>query len=1509
MVSLVEAISPRIVSQIESIGHSSGFTVLSADESTSEELRLLEPSAVHHYLDSIFERIKPHLIKEFGQDFVSSFEFHTTDIPWLTCHVNQGEKTLILVDTTLLGRVKNEDALVSIIGHEIGHAVYRKRNNIPTNQRATVEEESFCDYYGVEIAYLLDLNPRGAEELFIELSRERQSLLSKDNKRSYLRDLLNRSLDEHLTPEVRVKNIQTAIGARRLTTGNDLFGDKSDYTELPQTVAKYLEDEQSKHRSFLDRWENSISYKEKSFNEKVKLLTKLIPEITNKARRLEFLEKIEEIDSSYKVINTLAEYSTTRKILDKFFNEIHATLERPQTFLKELLSHRFLRDYWRTDSSYHGASRKFPIQIAKINSAISFNELTFSCRELVKLIENEPLLYGLLQDMSLLPACFRGTYKNSYFQSGNQYDPELNSKQELDYHQKIAKSACKDESLAIAKIYLANNHAFDSFAPIPWHEFLDRFSLEQVKELRFWLRNIEDARSSKVAEYIELREKKQSCIFDPDRFWADPKEYLNRNKDLLKGPEIGDSTRKISHSPYYGMSYSEADDTHIGYCSDLMVAMQSAIDSGDHHKIEIVTDLFIRGTTDNSVGVVPSSTNRHFGEVNINSFKDEWIEFVHQNRAIFPANKRLSILVDLGAPLPSDPTWLFDYLDSSLPLGIKELSNILDKSNWCDPKLGVRYNEQYEQFLTAQLHRILAENVLSDDDLFELIMFHSSSYPVWAGSKEVSRNYRSLLRAKSAELDTSINDLSQRFNDIDDRLNFIFECDRQTLLSGARERDFIISDVLVQIESLNDVEQIQKYCEILLQNSYSLGSPDLRKKVIDLWTDVIFEQHGVDPNLRPSILEFGPERLVFQDEPDHDIYEDSLYGRKYVGVSESYATRICKLVSKLSGMSDSTKYELVSVLVDKIEAQPDLCFRLEAIAKSNFSNQYGSSKKSISAHIGSKGAEAIFEYISQDPSRKTELIEFLCNPLTDASVDQFVQKLRSWDYPSDSWTRLVGHYSSEQERDLRYQMSAFDLHRNFWGLSTEARILVMDNILAPAKDIALDTRGTLENALQIVLTRLFPDDPSISKKEQSERYWARTFIELYVRSSNETEWGLLLSCLLTASESLDNSNKAANTGKRLKSVFETLGPAYIKLGQAIHSYPGTPEDIKVELASLKNKAAPPIRWDLLRRIESVVPESFRSQIKRYGKVLGSASFNLIIETENSAGDKRALGVLRPNSMPLAEKGFNHMSKVVKELAEREARFAPFLSDALNIIQQARKMTDIETNMELGFQQNRVASVQYNSRIVIANGKKFQFKVCNWDAYGPEWRDMEFGNGREVKSPAEKQAILIAELIQMLSGDEFDCDRHEFQYKVRGNVIYVFDHGGMSLDKPTEAEKRLSGEILANLINEISRGVSSTVAIRSTLENIATSSDYIERVKKGLLSLSFAVKSLEKKQAIAVLFTVLGSKDIDPTIRNSLLSHLDTSSKVKSALSNASLVSSLVPGYSARRRRINIPFIQ
>jgi predicted unusual protein kinase regulating ubiquinone biosynthesis (AarF/ABC1/UbiB family) len=159
---------------------------------------------------------------------------------------------------------------------------------------------------------------------------------------------------------------------------------------------------------------------------------------------------------------------------------------------------------------------------------------------------------------------------------------------------------------------------------------------------------------------------------------------------------------------------------------------------------------------------------------------------------------------------------------------------------------------------------------------------------------------------------------------------------------------------------------------------------------------------------------------------------------------------------------------------------------------------------------------------------------------------------------------------------------------------------------------------------------------------------------------------------------------------------------------------------------------------------------------------------------------------------------------------------------MRILDNARSMTLLETDMNQGYKQYQSASEQYHGLTISIEGDTFAFAAPLWNWYGKEYRSMQYAPGLHFdelpeNTPQEKSlkqkiatALFVAEIQQILSGNAFDCDRHEWQYKMHRQsngqyMIYAFDHGGMSMDKPNLTEKvKLTG-LLNTVFSRIAEG--------------------------------------------------------------------------------------------------------
>lgn len=209
------------------------------------------------------------------------------------------------------------------------------------------------------------------------------------------------------------------------------------------------------------------------------------------------------------------------------------------------------------------------------------------------------------------------------------------------------------------------------------------------------------------------------------------------------------------------------------------------------------------------------------------------------------------------------------------------------------------------------------------------------------------------------------------------------------------------------------------------------------------------------------------------------------------------------------------------------------------------------------------------------------------------------------------------------------------MYENFWSAPLEARAVIIARILKSVVNSEDDTQAeplrSWELVFDIVMDNIIhPDDSSVEAK------CARDIMHSYIKSRSDYERELILSAMMVANRNIGAD--IGNVGKALKLFLENMGPAEIKLGQAIASHPDTPEGIKKELQQLKGAAYMPARWTVYDWIKAEkIPEEFWKN--RYlGEIMGGASYYVTV----ALGEEEALRMLRPEAREKATKGFRVM---------------------------------------------------------------------------------------------------------------------------------------------------------------------------------------------------------------------------------------------------------------------------
>jgi hypothetical protein len=562
--------------------------------------------------------------------------------------------------------------------------------------------------------------------------------------------------------------------------------------------------------------------------------------------------------------------------------------------------------------------------------------------------------------------------------------------------------------------------------------------------------------------------------------------------------------------------------------------------------------------------------------------------------------------------------------------------------------------------------------------------------------------------------------------------------------------------------------------------------------------------------------------------------------------SVAYEQKVkAKLTLDVEHMPGDIRNLLCRNVADALESQESLSYSLRDMASN-------ARRSPAEHHVPLKGAEVLLRAAGRTGERMEATLEFLLEPVTPDSVARYSSAIRAWDILSDKerqeLERLFARSDMHGESALQEAIWLYTLHRYISSLSVETKAVMMKQILVAPERLHQDSESTYEHAVRFTLDRIFPSTrPGRELSADPSSRWSRILVESFVLAAHPAERGYLLAAMLAAGQSSGGST--ARAGAQLKRLFEHLGPAYIKLGQAIHSYPSTPRDIREDLVGLKGMAAVPPRWELFEMLSGRMDPSIRSELVRVGRIRGAASFNIVATYRDPRGRPGAFSLLRPFALERALKGFDDLTRMVEIVTARDPSLSRFKDDALDILRHAREMTTNETDMRLGLIQHTSARQRYDGKRYISNGVPFKVTTARWRSVGEGYRTMDEAGGDSFDTLPEHtsahrwfkravaKVIISAELESILSGGCFDYDRHERQYHIAGTTIIALDHGGESLSMPTAEDRRHLASLVGRLAQRLISNQGGGEALHAALEEGLGREDYAQRLQKGLLALS------------------------------------------------------------------------
>lgn len=371
-------------------------------------------------------------------------------------------------------------------------------------------------------------------------------------------------------------------------------------------------------------------------------------------------------------------------------------------------------------------------------------------------------------------------------------------------------------------------------------------------------------------------------------------------------------------------------------------------------------------------------------------------------------------------------------------------------------------------------------------------------------------------------------------------------------------------------------------------------------------------------------------------------------------------------------------------------------------------------------------------------------------------------------------------------------------------------------------------------------------------------------------------------------------------GKLIFKILSSMGAAGGKVLQALHSFPGLPNEIRQDLKEVKSNYNPPERYEIFEDISRMKDRDgmpLSNKILHVGKLLGAGSFGYTVQVV--LNDKKrttcALTLLRHNVEAEANIQFKrYLLPAAESLAKLDkAKFG----ELPETIKKAIDLTAVEADFHIGAKQIEIARKQYGQFSLMIGNHHFNVKSAELMDYGKEFKMTELASGKHfndlpAKTPEEKafkqavaKAIFCVELSILLQGKEIDSDRHGAQVRIDGENITMFDHGAMEFilpqrEKqndnapdspkpfiPTDENKECLIQIVSDILKEKKKGCSIKDLLIQRMDSQCIEPQnrlFISTVKRALLAMNDYVEAMgntprEREKNLEECFVAIGKQ--------------------------------------------------
>ncbi len=732
-----------------------------------------------------------------------------------------------------------------------------------------------------------------------------------------------------------------------------------------------------------------------------------------------------------------------------------------------------------------------------------------------------------------------------------------------------------------------------------------------------------------------------------------------------------------------------------------------------------------------------------------------------------------------------------------------------------------------------------------------------------------------------------------------------------------------------------DSKLLRNFTETILYDC-SVQSPELRKALVRGWGESIRREHGIDTTKAFSEMALHPEL-------------------------ESYYTNITSIVDEViekTNQSGLLHEAMLQELAEALETQSALTHHIF-----EHSQQVGKTRL-LKGSEGAKGPLAEFglDFVVQDEGTRLKTIDLLTGKLTEQEMDDYIdlidkrlEKARldmeryGHSFDSPGWitafmenpldnvaayaTKDINFKDPQKRAEMKGRLrSAYD---NFWNSSLESRAYYMNLLAFPTNVVRRSNRdeGEYEQLVDFVINKTLPFNEHEDLNSTFNRYttFGRDLVMSYIKDSSEAEQRLLLSGLMVSAHTLGEVEERDETiiGKAIALTLKNMGPAGVKLAQAIHSYPDTPEPIRNGMEGVKGEANWPTRLQVFDSMEASIPPINGADnitldgIAHVGKTLGAGAYQFTVRAKLTHPlnelDEVAVTLLRNHVYTFAQNEFKHIQDSLDTfIKRREAAGDTFNSTTIqamnHVLDQASASSKLETDYDTGKKQAEFMHAQYDGLTVRTGEHTIAFQTVDWIDHGIVRKQTSHGDEvqaykvasiakgtpfnkfSQTATPEELKALGIAlqatEDMMTLSGKHFDHDRHGDNFNIlrveedlqigdntlrKGDFLVThYDFGAVNLESPTSEEKAELGRILAITLQAALEGDEKdikTVLIKNMTDSLGQDhheSNYLSAVLRGLLARGDFIRYLTKEDIQLAEMALFESGTVDQEILNSLM---------------------------------------